>query len=190
MTLQAIETRYKGYLMRSRLEAKYGVFFDTLNIDWEYEINGFNLHEAGYYLPDFWLPKLECWIEIKGQAPTEAEKLKAAALARFGKNDVYLYVGMPGGATGAFWYTGVFAHRINTAQLENEVWGGNGWTLAKCGQCGTTGFVYAYKFTDLKCGCNAWESTTQLLRKAYFAARSARFEYGEAPNIQGKKRRG
>ncbi len=35
--IQAIETRYKGYRFRSRLEARWAVFFDHLKIEWEYE---------------------------------------------------------------------------------------------------------------------------------------------------------
>ena len=64
--LKAIETRYKGYRFRSRLEARWAVFFEALGIPWEYEKEGFDLGEAGWYLPDFWLPEQECWFEVKG----------------------------------------------------------------------------------------------------------------------------
>jgi len=51
--MKAIETKYKGYRFRSRLEARWAVFFDALGIDWEYEPEGYDLGEAGWYLPDF-----------------------------------------------------------------------------------------------------------------------------------------
>lgn len=51
--IKAIETRYKGYLFRSRLEARWAVFFDALGLCWEYEPEGFDLGEDGRYLPDF-----------------------------------------------------------------------------------------------------------------------------------------
>ena len=35
-TMKPIETEYKGYRFRSRLEARWAVFFDALNIKWEY----------------------------------------------------------------------------------------------------------------------------------------------------------
>lgn len=35
--LTAIETEYGGYKFRSRLEARWAVFFDMLGIKWEYE---------------------------------------------------------------------------------------------------------------------------------------------------------
>ena len=62
--IKPIETRYKGYRFRSRLEARWAVFFDALDVKWEYEKEGFHL-PAGDYLPDFWLPEWECWVEVK-----------------------------------------------------------------------------------------------------------------------------
>lgn len=56
MTPKAIETSYKGYRFRSRLEARWAVFFDTLGIKWEYEKQGYSL-PSGAYLPDFWQPQ-------------------------------------------------------------------------------------------------------------------------------------
>lgn len=43
MTIKAIETSYKGYRFRSRLEARWAVFFDALGIEWEYEKEGYEL---------------------------------------------------------------------------------------------------------------------------------------------------
>lgn len=57
MNIKAIETQYKGYRFRSRLEARWAVFFDALGVEWEYEAEGFDLGNEGFYLPDFWLPK-------------------------------------------------------------------------------------------------------------------------------------
>ena len=44
--LRAIETRYKGYRFRSRLEARYAVLFDSLKIEWEYEPEGYVLEDG------------------------------------------------------------------------------------------------------------------------------------------------
>jgi hypothetical protein len=64
MTIKAIETRYAGCRFRSRLEARWAVFFDHLDIRWEYEPQGFEL-PRGQYLPDFYLPGIGKWVEIK-----------------------------------------------------------------------------------------------------------------------------
>ncbi len=69
-TLKPIETHYKGYRFRSRLEARWAVFFDALGIKWEYEKEGFCLDGVGYYLPDFWLSHLGVWAEVKPEDNT------------------------------------------------------------------------------------------------------------------------
>ncbi len=64
MMIKAIETVYNGYKFRSRLEARWAVFFDALGIEYQYEVEGFDL-DGTWYLPDFWLPEQKWWIEIK-----------------------------------------------------------------------------------------------------------------------------
>lgn len=97
---KAIETAYKGYRFRSRLEARWAVFFDAMGIEWEYEKEGYDLGEAGRYLPDFWLPELRLWAEIK---PSKIEiplshdsKLKAYRLAVATSFDAVIISGAPG----------------------------------------------------------------------------------------------
>jgi hypothetical protein len=63
--MQAIETRYKGYNFRSRLEARWVVFFDSLGYEWAYEKEGFE-KDGHRYLPDFFLPGTCTWVEVKG----------------------------------------------------------------------------------------------------------------------------
>ena len=82
------ETIYKGYRFRSRLEARWAVFLDSLGVEYEYEPEGFNLPGVGAYLPDF---RVMChadrgadckpyplYIEVKGvMDETSAKKIKA-----------------------------------------------------------------------------------------------------------------
>ena len=66
--LKPIDTVYKGYKFRSRLEARWAVFFDALNLKWQYEVEGFNLSDGRYYLPDFRVSTTKepvYWYEIK-----------------------------------------------------------------------------------------------------------------------------
>ena len=100
--IKPIETVYKGYRFRSRLEARWAVFFDNLGILWEYEKEGFDLGEGIYYLPDFWLPEVKMWAEVK---PEEWEYTKdknrwkdmwkVAQLARQSKYGVLMLIGVP-----------------------------------------------------------------------------------------------
>lgn len=67
--IKAIETSYAGCRFRSRLEARWAVFFDHLGIRWEYEPEGFewgSCGETSRWLPDFHLPATNTWVEVKG----------------------------------------------------------------------------------------------------------------------------
>src|SRR5690242_2299135 len=90
--MKALATQYAGYLFRSRLEARWAVFFETLHLPYRYESEGYEL-DGICYLPDFWLPEQDCWLEIKGQSPTEVEQEKARRLALQSGKEVYLLAG-------------------------------------------------------------------------------------------------
>lgn len=83
-TIKPIETVYNGYRFRSRLEARWAVFFDALGITYKYEKEGYDLGEAGWYLPDFWLPDLGTFVEVKGQKPSSEDLMKLRGLALSG----------------------------------------------------------------------------------------------------------
>lgn len=94
MTIQAIETRYAGCRFRSRLEARWAVFFDTLDIPWEYEPQGFNVtwrlrndEDTFPYLPDFWLPDEGVWVEVKGSLDAASLDRLLNAAASLSSND-------------------------------------------------------------------------------------------------------
>ena len=66
--IKAIETQYKGYRFRSRLEARWAVVFDALDLAWVYEPEGYDLGGGVKYLPDFYTPYFGtdgAYIEIK-----------------------------------------------------------------------------------------------------------------------------
>jgi hypothetical protein len=73
-TVKAIETSYKGYLFRSRLEARWAVYLDVLGLKWEYEVEGYDFGELRY-LPDFWLSQVRLWAEVK-PGPFDAEAVE------------------------------------------------------------------------------------------------------------------
>lgn len=91
--IKAIETTYKGIKFRSRLEARWAVFFDACGVNWEYEPEGFELPNGQYYLPDFLLhdvviregqesEKADLWVEVKAKermTTEDARKIKAFA---------------------------------------------------------------------------------------------------------------
>jgi len=60
-----IQTEYNGLHFRSRLEARWAVFFDSCGVAYQYEPEGYNLGQLGFYLPDFYLPELNLIVEVK-----------------------------------------------------------------------------------------------------------------------------
>lgn len=100
--MNAIPTTYAGVRFRSRLEARWAVFFDSLGIDWRYEHEG---HAAGrWYLCDFYLPEFDVWIEIKPCPPTEDEIAKCVALAAAVPGKVRLLYGVIGWWRSRAWH--------------------------------------------------------------------------------------
>lgn len=70
-SIKPIQTRYAGCHFRSRLEARWAVFFDHLEIEWQYELQGYEL-PSGPYLPDFLVhpgTPFAFWLEIKPTLP-------------------------------------------------------------------------------------------------------------------------
>ena len=83
-TIKAIQTEYNGIKFRSRLEARWAVFFDAVGVKWEYEPEGFDLSNGIRYLPDFLLHGVkgrgssengDLYIEVKGELKDE-DKVK------------------------------------------------------------------------------------------------------------------
>lgn len=67
--IKPIQTYYDGHLFRSRLEARWAVFFNSGHIKYEYEPEGFILRDGTKYLPDFYLPQMDIYVEVKRDTP-------------------------------------------------------------------------------------------------------------------------
>lgn len=98
---KAIETKYKGYRFRSRLEARWAVYLDAIGWQWNYEPEGFDL-DGIPYLPDFLIEGCNegfdnhiCWLEIKPKKLNELEITKAKLLVAHTKIPVAFGIGLP-----------------------------------------------------------------------------------------------
>jgi hypothetical protein len=92
--IKAIDTKYANHLFRSRLEARYAVYFDALNVKWVYEHEGFDFG-GERYLPDFYFPKYKLYAEIKQEAFSYNEHKKCRLLANMTGKKVIELVGLP-----------------------------------------------------------------------------------------------
>ena len=178
-SIPAIQTHYKGYYFRSRLEARWAVFFDALHIKWEYEKEGYEFEEAGEtlrYLPDFWLPDEEWWIEIKGQTPTIHECHLAERLAQLGSPVVILWGNIMEQKGHCWWPDG------------RDAWAN--WFV--CWDTSEWGLV---DVADISARCQVeardYDNRVGMIHNAYVAARSARFEYQrQEPGIRFRHEEG
>lgn len=94
--IEALPSYWKGTIFRSRTEARWAVFFDLLRLRWVYEPEGFRLPSGTWYLPDFWLPEVGVWAEVKpSSGPTEGEVEKAWALVRGTRKPLVFLPGAP-----------------------------------------------------------------------------------------------
>uniref|UniRef100_A0A6H1ZZ15 Uncharacterized protein n=1 Tax=viral metagenome TaxID=1070528 RepID=A0A6H1ZZ15_9ZZZZ len=188
--MEVIETNYDGYHFRSRLEARFAVFFNYLRTPYEYEKEGYNL-DGEFYLPDFFLPDVTLrgiaehyctgtekdvacnagvWLEVKGKEHTDRESKLCENLGAFTITPVVLIEGMP-----------------NLDNVENFYqlwpWWDNGMCFMKCFRCGAIKieFLESSYSSCKKCGCEEdgmWNHPDIL--SAIHHAKSARFEFGQS----------
>ena len=174
MAIKAIETEYKGYRFRSRLEARWAVFFDTLRIDWDYEPEGFDLGNEDLYLPDFWLPDVNMWAEVKAMEFSPDERRKCELLVKGTGHPCLMLIGIPENKP----YFAV--ESCYTFDNDGEIL-----SISDGVYCLTNyhnypqdeGRFYSSPGAYYIGGDAYWDDTEEAAK----AARSARFEHGETP---------
>lgn len=200
--MKAIETVYNGYKFRSRLEARWAVFFDTLGIKYQYEVEGYDL-DGLWYLPDFQIPRVgiggsDLFVEVKPFEATDSELAKIYNLASESKTSSMIIQGQP------------YPAEYNITFI--EMWGGDFGPdhnfdkpnvitrlqiIEEIIDCTLPGFpdfaeyqrdiymtngkkkIFAYQFMQ-NIPYKEWghpDYATKMLLPAYVAARQARFEH-------------
>lgn len=67
---------YNGLLFKSGWEVITAKWLDENDIEWKYEPAVFELPDGRHYVPDFFLPKLNSYLEVKGYLwPHSKEKM-------------------------------------------------------------------------------------------------------------------
>ena len=197
--IKAIETVYNGYRFRSRLEARWAVFFDSVGIKYLYEPEGFEIETPDgvtRYLPDFYFPGLGVFGEVKGGVCSNADKEKIYWSAEGGgpcmsgilllgeipkQNQAFQYL-----FTLIYWYKGVW---ITPAVIDLFCEGRK--KIERLDAVYNVGKLLAGwpdipSFFDIEYPayldpCMNFSQTMNLAYRAFDAARMARFEHGENP---------
>lgn len=89
--------QYGGVSYRSGTERTWAVFLDVLGVAHRYEPETFDLPGWGRYTPDFHLPELNVWLEVKpaDQEIRRLERCKADVFAQHCEGRVWLSRGYP-----------------------------------------------------------------------------------------------
>lgn len=193
--MKAIDTEYHDYKFRSRLEARWAVFFDACGVKWEYEPEGFDLGDGIYYLPDFLLHDVlfrdsdiphDLWVEVKGQMTADdAKKIIKFASNHWVEseddfiidNPTLIVTNIPDGDDVTYFmrnlaYGGDEPYPFNFALIDGDYF---------------AAFPYINKqgclvIADDNYRC-AGGHDDDATAEAYRLARQARFEHGEKPQI-------
>lgn len=204
--MKAIETEYKGYKFRSRLEARWAVFFDICGVRWEYEPEGFALDNGQYYLPDFLLHDVtfnhlgysegnDLYVEVKGTMTKEdAEKIRQFAFPERSvegdclipekMNPLLVVSAVPDGET--IWeieravFDGYWLRPENFGIYAYNFETVDGDYFGAMPGVGTDGKFQLFGADNSYTGDMDGIAT----ERAYRLARQARFEHGQAPGIR------
>lgn len=79
--------KYRDVQFRSTLEADWAATLDELGIRWQYEPEAVRLPSGEFYRPDFYLPQIATWLEVKGPLQDGIGKAKELAGAVFHRPD-------------------------------------------------------------------------------------------------------
>lgn len=193
-TIKAIETHYGGRRYRSRLEARWAVFFNYLSIPFDYEPEGFEL-PSGRYLPDFWMPSIDAWVEIKPTEPTAREMRLVHELCEITDKKAFIFCQtFPSefDSRRTFGIQSPAAHYVVTFQDEGRtIYGGDNYFYwCECPKCGALDIQFDGRSDRIDCrreGGKCHDETvddkgynwgSHRLRMAMNEALSARFEFG------------
>lgn len=194
--IKAIETQYKGYRFRSRLEARWAVCFDAWNEPYEYEPEGFDIKlengETIYYLPDFKLTNHkhgQLWLDIKPNRELLQDEIEKAVAFSLASHEAlillcgdpwYETIGYEFGCRGGEYYAGL---PVKIMQCPSSISDKNdsphiAWINPNIEECKPPKIpLWQWK--------NIYNAVTKSdwIMRGYIAGRSARFEHGEKPNL-------
>ena len=143
--LNAIKTDYKGIQFRSKLEAQWAKFLDSISMRWVYEPETFKFSDGTLYMPDFFLPDSKQWFEVKG-VMTEKDKHKIEMLCKESGYDVII-----GYSNGEFEMCDTRLIYVPLA------WYSKGETyINRCEVCGKLSFMNSIGRWDCQC-CGAYD---------------------------------
>lgn len=177
--MKVLETNYRGVTFRSRLEARWAVFFSELSIPFIYEPDGFEFKDGTRYLPDFYLPKQDFYVEIKPSEPSDFETRKCELLAEGTQKQVCCFYGSLSGPKCQIWEIWKDTEDGSPFLVWDE-----GYEWCQCCGCGQFGVEFEGRAHRLPCKSNdcvqkeegkEGRNENQRIKDALSCARNERF---------------
>lgn len=179
--IKPLETHYAGFRFRSRMEARWAVFMDALSIPYQYEPEAYQT-KAGKYLPDFYIPHIDMFMEVKSPEAGERDYNKIRGLTRITGKSVAVVCSPPsipsfGGGVSEFTIFGTFLYegRIEDGEDLPFFW-------CECPHCRRVELQFDGRADRINCDCarsnhgdKGYNFDSPRLVDAYNAAKSERF---------------
>lgn len=137
--ISSVPMTYAGVRFRSTLEADWAATLDSLGIVWQYEPEAVRLPSGELYRPDFYLPRIATWLEVKGPHNERIDKTIELAKTVFHRPECS---GEDGEDVPCCWehqlvVIGLAPERgLITWRLIDQIGDGDA-ALVKCGKCGS-----------------------------------------------------
>ena len=181
--MKVLEVEYNNYTFRSRTEAKWAKLLDELSVEYVYEPDTYVLdlmncnkkRRKVRYLPDFYLPQQELYLEIKNNGnkkPTSDESLKAYLLSlNTNKNVIIAFGDVNYNANVS--YGNYFCYQP-TGKFDMH------YRITKCTTCDRIDFTKFGNVYDIKCDCKKIQTHKKLfnccgVKNAFNIVKSYRF---------------
>lgn len=198
---KARPTWYRNCQFRSRIEARWCIFMDHIGVPWNYEVDTYNVAPGIQYGPDFYLPRQECWLEIKHRPARPHEQRKARLLALLFREPIHILGGpipdpdrLSELHTWSCWPAEFVSDADKRLHAEWEPDAGGlpvleteGFRWVQCPDCDDVALTYGGALDAIECGCCEpyFDGTTyhyeqplgmtRAMREAYIRARSHDF---------------
>jgi hypothetical protein len=174
--INALPSVFKGVTYRSRMEARWAVFMTEAKIPFFYEPEGYHLEDGAFYLPDFYLPNQDAFMEIKNPLAPEDSKKKPIALSRLTGKPVFVFEIPPTVPDWSHYDTeGATVYSPDYADC-HQIW-------CCCPHCGRCEIKFDGRADRIYCSCprsahgdKGYNSDDPRLLRAYEVATAWRFE--------------
>lgn len=149
---QTEQYHYAGNDFRTEIALRWGIFFTRSEIDFEYEKQFFELQDGSWYLPSFYIPHLNSWVEVSDTNDKKIEK-RIEELSSITNNPVYFFYGYLPDVYFFFDKFSLSTDKLSATAIHSGNFYDCSYTWCSCRNCGFIGIEYEGRSDRLGCSC-------------------------------------